>query len=85
MTRAPLRHQTKPRHQPGDVQGSWTFVQLIEDVSSSHLRRWLMRCACGYQARKFEVDTTPSRGTACATCARKLSAKKQEKNDAKDD
>lgn len=84
MTRAPTRVQRSTQRQVGDVCGSWTLVKLLEDAPSSHLRRWLVECKCGWTSKKYESDTTPSKMGACYSCAKQavVQKQKQEKNDA---
>jgi hypothetical protein len=66
----PTRQQTTTRRKPGDVVNAWTLVKLMEDGPSSQLRRWLIACECGWQARRYEYDLTDSRTKSCTSCGR---------------
>ena len=68
-TRAPSRVPRATQKKPGDRVGTWTFVELIMDGPSAQIRRWLMACDCGWQAKRYEYDATPSRLGSCQTCA----------------
>ena len=42
----------------------------MEDGPSSQLRRWLIACECGWQARRYEYDLTDARTKSCQSCGR---------------
>ena len=66
----PTRQQTETRRKPGDTVNSWTLLKLMEDGPSSQLRRWLIACECGWQARRYEYDLTDARTKSCQSCGR---------------
>lgn len=60
--------ETKSIRTAGDRIGSWTFETLVEDGPRASLRRWRMRCQCGYASLRWE-DEVSHRSKACVTCA----------------
>ena len=63
---------------PGDTIKGWTLVELKEDGANVFLRRWLIQCACGYQAFKWEEDLRVSRLRTCISCGVRKSQVKKE-------
>jgi hypothetical protein len=74
-TRTGKQVQRKRRAVVGDRLGSWTIVELLEDGPTMHARRWIIECACGYRARKYECDFRAHALTQCAQCANGKRAK----------
>lgn len=62
------RASTVSRWSPGDPWKGWTLVRLLVNGPKAFDRQWLIECACGYQAKRYESDLN-SRGTQCVTCA----------------
>ena len=66
---------TSPRT-PGEMISGWTLVEMVLDGNTVYERKWLIECACGYRAFKWEADFRKSRMTKCTAC------KAEEKNHA---
>ncbi len=75
--RGPAFFQTKTRRKPGERLNAWEFVELLEDGPRAPLRRWLLRCACGWERKTWESEIKSLGGscTGCANAARRAKAK----------
>lgn len=69
------RHQTTTARSPGEVVGNFILERMIEDGPSAHIRRWIIRCRCGWTSRKYETQLSSGR-LGCANCAYEAKRKK---------